>query len=117
MRRQTETHEFLATLLCLAIAGCTNAQSKDKSAIIAEAAMQVERTVIMPEGAEKLRDYTRYYAISDQHEMEIMIGIFIIPDWDRERERTSVQGLSGACLLYTSPSPRDQRGSRMPSSA
>ena len=24
---------------------------------------------------------------------------------------------SGVCLLYTSPSPRDQRGSRMPSSA
>ena len=24
---------------------------------------------------------------------------------------------AGACLLYTSPSPRDQRGSRMPSSA
>ena len=24
---------------------------------------------------------------------------------------------NGACLLYTSPSPRDQRGSRMPSSA
>ena len=28
----------------------------------------------------------------------------------------SVDGIS-ACLLYTSPSPRDQRGSRMPSSA
>ena len=26
-------------------------------------------------------------------------------------------GLSEICLLYTSPSPRDQRGSRMPSSA
>ena len=26
-------------------------------------------------------------------------------------------GLSSICLLYTSPSPRDQRGSRMPSSA
>ena len=26
-------------------------------------------------------------------------------------------GMSGSCLLYTSPSPRDQRGSRMPSSA
>ena len=26
-------------------------------------------------------------------------------------------GLAAACLLYTSPSPRDQRGSRMPSSA
>ena len=24
---------------------------------------------------------------------------------------------AGHCLLYTSPSPRDQRGSRMPSSA
>ena len=26
-------------------------------------------------------------------------------------------GLNAACLLYTSPSPRDQRGYRMPSSA
>ena len=26
-------------------------------------------------------------------------------------------GQTAACLLYTSPSPRDQRGSRMPSSA
>ena len=25
--------------------------------------------------------------------------------------------MSTSCLLYTSPSPRDQRGSRMPSSA
>ena len=32
--------------------------------------------------------------------------------------RSSDQGLLLiACLLYTSPSPRDQRGSRMPSSA
>ena len=28
-----------------------------------------------------------------------------------------VSGLPSVCLLYTSPSPRDQRGSRMPSSA
>ena len=27
------------------------------------------------------------------------------------------QGMQRRCLLYTSPSPRDQRGSRMPSSA
>ena len=32
-----------------------------------------------------------------------------------ERVR-SVQAVA-SCLLYTSPSPRDQRGSRMPSSA
>ena len=29
----------------------------------------------------------------------------------------SEKGLANYCLLYTSPSPRDQRGSRMPSSA
>ena len=28
-----------------------------------------------------------------------------------------VLGICNGCLLYTSPSPRDQRGSRMPSSA
>ena len=28
-----------------------------------------------------------------------------------------IAGYPGTCLLYTSPSPRDQRGSRMPSSA
>ena len=30
---------------------------------------------------------------------------------------TKDSGLSGACLLYTSPSPRDRTRSRMPSSA
>ena len=30
---------------------------------------------------------------------------------------TEVEATAYACLLYTSPSPRDQRGSRMPSSA
>ena len=29
----------------------------------------------------------------------------------------ALQGYAWPCLLYTSPSPRDQRGSRMPSSA
>ena len=29
----------------------------------------------------------------------------------------SIGAIVGSCLLYTSPSPRDQRGSRMPSSA
>ena len=34
-----------------------------------------------------------------------------IPPWG------GTKALFGTCLLYTSPSPRDQRGSRMPSSA
>ena len=31
--------------------------------------------------------------------------------------RERIKLLLDSCLLYTSPSPRDQRGSRMPSSA
>ena len=48
-------------------------------------------------------------------------------DLDFSQENAVVNGISqdsfvfqvasGSCLLYTSPSPRDQRGSRMPSSA
>ena len=34
-----------------------------------------------------------------------------------EASETMVAALSGTCLLYTSPSPRDVRSSRMPSSA
>ena len=38
-------------------------------------------------------------------------------DADRRTANPDATGLFGTCLLYTSPSPRDQRGSRMPSSA
>ena len=34
-----------------------------------------------------------------------------------QKTYNGVATLSKTCLLYTSPSPRDQRGSRMPSSA
>jgi len=33
------------------------------------------------------------------------------------RNKKNIIALNEDCLLYTSPSPRDQRGSRMPSSA
>ena len=32
-------------------------------------------------------------------------------------DQITLTGVAYTCLLYTSPSPRDQRGSRMPSSA
>ena len=41
-------------------------------------------------------------------------------NWKEAREGThpgAWYGFDDSCLLYTSPSPRDQRGSRMPSSA
>ena len=37
--------------------------------------------------------------------------------WPNGRSVLVVLPSSKSCLLYTSPSPRDQRGSRMPSSA
>ena len=60
--------------------------------------------------------------IIERHHMKITLGDFL--DW-YERNKinhrnyiriNSVKKLF-ICLLYTSPSPRDQRGSRMPSSA
>ena len=42
------------------------------------------------------------------------------PQWeelDGLCETLGAVGKNEPCLLYTSPSPRDQRGSRMPSSA
>ena len=36
---------------------------------------------------------------------------------EAEQELDAVTAVSGSCLLYTSPSPRDKRQSRMPSSA
>ena len=40
-----------------------------------------------------------------------------IPSWDSRLIDLKKASESKDCLLYTSPSPRDQRGSRMPSSA
>ena len=37
--------------------------------------------------------------------------------FDEVGEADVILGTNRSCLLYTSPSPRDQRGSRMPSSA
>ena len=40
-----------------------------------------------------------------------------IPHKSNQEKPSSVNAPINDCLLYTSPSPRDQRGSRMPSSA
>ena len=45
------------------------------------------------------------------------LGLFVTPDPPPAIAAPGITGSTGACLLYTSPSPRDQRGSRMPSSA
>ena len=43
-------------------------------------------------------------------------GVYTVPNLEITRGDEAARDLL-TCLLYTSPSPRDQRGSRMPSSA
>ena len=43
------------------------------------------------------------------------LGLEVCPAEDVEQARQAIHRM--ACLLYTSPSPRDISGSRMPSSA
>ena len=44
-------------------------------------------------------------------------GLLAVNAIDLSIEQGEIVGLMGACLLYTSPSPRDLSTSRMPSSA
>ena len=54
-------------------------------------------------------DYISYTSI----EPYVATGIMLT----KNGELIASMPLHNVCLLYTSPSPRDQRGSRMPSSA
>ena len=63
--------------------------------------------------------------VSDSFIKENNIGKGLMTLVDAERQKYLIDSLTtqripvkmSCCLLYTSPSPRDQRGSRMPSSA
>ena len=57
---------------------------------------------------------TRTLLISISFFLQLMVLYFLL-SW--VPKLIEDMGHSAACLLYTSPSPRDQRGSRMPSSA
>ena len=67
------------------------------------------------------RVYYHLYYNAFQPGSEMDIRLQTVADPDRRMispEKTSrIAALSPSCLLYTSPSPRDKRQSRMPSSA
>ena len=46
-----------------------------------------------------------------------LLGLLVLTGAAQADVFVSVDANGSYCLLYTSPSPRDQRGSRMPSSA
>ena len=54
---------------------------------------------------------------NDNKYFEIAKNLEIFTSVYKELNTHYVDELDPNCLLYTSPSPRDQRGSRMPSSA
>ena len=61
-----------------------------------------DRTLIFANGGDRKPEFVPEAAVCEQHGIELRFGI---------------GGDDKACLLYTSPSPRDKRQSRMPSSA
>ena len=63
----------------------------------------------------RTRSAPKYLAVSPSPQKEQ--NQIIIGTDDGEIESIGFDGQASPCLLYTSPSPRDQRGSRMPSSA
>ena len=78
-----------------------------------EAAKVIERTYNAPFLAHNTMEPMNFFAnvTADKVELE---GPIQTPEWAR---KSIASLLDVTCLLYTSPSPRDQRGSRMPSSA
>ena len=71
------------------------------------------------ESIQRREDALRYLkrtAVSVSAESVLREPVTRLDEAEEDLERALREGLS-ACLLYTSPSPRDQRGSRMPSSA
>ena len=54
--------------------------------------------------------------IAKRQKKQFMPGFWELPGGKVEADEGQHDALK-RCLLYTSPSPRDQRGSRMPSSA
>ena len=74
---------------------------------------------INPESRGKLNWYHQWYpnVVTDFHEMGTNSTYFFEPMKTNGSKDPIMPKDNYICLLYTSPSPRDQRGSRMPSSA
>ena len=63
------------------------------------------------------RDFTDEWGGDGATPSPIAVGVAIAPTAVDVGDTPAATAIDESCLLYTSPSPRDQRGSRMPSSA
>ena len=64
------------------------------------------------------KDATRFIMLNRSSDVELDFDFDAVKEKSKDNPLYYVQYCyARICLLYTSPSPRDQRGSRMPSSA
>ena len=75
-----------------------NSDGTDSTEAIVESSIELQLEAIC------ISDHEYLTKVPQQNNIEIIQGVEISVSWD-------------PCLLYTSPSPRDKRQSRMPSSA
>ena len=75
--------------------------------------IQVTASIIGPQDCLKVIDQGSDDTVNAVNIRRFFERTTAVATTTRTREATLIQ----TCLLYTSPSPRDQRGSRMPSSA
>ena len=74
---------------------------------------------IQPEHAKRLDELAAKKGVSKSSIVAAALASWLSPDAADQREAAIAKRLDrlSRCLLYTSPSPRDKRQSRMPSSA
>ena len=111
--------------VALATAGCDADQVAALEAILRRAVVEVRSKRCQG----TLSDWIEAVGVSEADRVLVAVAGTTAPRLDRvlaltawpEGDALVWSGEGGArlalCLLYTSPSPRDQRGSRMPSSA
>ena len=93
-----------------------NTQCKNNIRQIALAAMNYESAnQRFPPGL--LSKALRTQSLNDGEPQELGILVHLLPFIEANNVADLIEPTLNPCLLYTSPSPRDQRGSRMPSSA
>ena len=107
------------------IAGSTGATPASRA--LMQAACELENGLVVLPGLDHDASAEAWAAILDapDHPQHALAGTMAelgltperIPNWPDTDEEAGPAARRRLCLLYTSPSPRDQRGSRMPSSA